>query len=84
MRVTGLVDAFYNPPGPAPRSFCSIVRNGRAATRRPATTRTRAAFFRRDDLPPLAFASTFAAVEHLPPGTDPDGARIIVDPEATP
>ena len=84
VRVTGLVDAFYNPPGAGATVFLLYRAERESGDPAAGDDADAAAFFRRDDLPPLAFASTFAAVEHLPPGTDPDGARIIVDPEATP
>ena len=81
VRVTGLVDVFHNPPGAGAAVFllyrAERLGGGRAA---PAAgdDADAAGFFGRGALPPLAFASTFAAVEHLPPApapaprTDPD------------
>ena len=67
VRVTGLVDAFHNPPG-AGASVFLLYRAERVSGEPLAGDDADAtAFFGRDELPPLAFASTFAAVEHLRP-----------------
>lgn len=68
VRVTGLVDAFYNPPGQGAAVFL-LYRAERAGGGEPVAgdDADAAGFFGRGELPPLAFASTFAAVEHLPP-----------------
>ena len=76
VRITGLVDAFHNPPG-AGASVFLLYRAERVGGEPCAgDDADEAAFFSRDELPPLAFASTFAAVEHLPPppgqGAKPD------------
>lgn len=68
VRVTGLVDAFYNAPGKGAAVFL-LYRAERAGDERPPVAgddADAAGFFGREELPPLAFASTFAAVEHLP------------------
>ena len=67
VRITGLVDAFHNPPGAGATVFL-LYRAERVRGEPTAGDDADAArFFARDELPPLAFASTFAAVEHLPP-----------------
>ena len=67
VRITGLVDAFHNPPG-AGASVFLLYRADRVSGEPCAgDDADAAAFFGRKELPPLAFASTFAAVEHLPP-----------------
>jgi len=67
VRITGLVDAFHNPPG-AGASVFLLYRAERVSGEPAAGDDADAArFFARDELPPLAFASTFAAVELLPP-----------------
>lgn len=67
VRITGLVDAFHNPPGGGATVFL-LYRAERVSGEPTAGDDADAvAFFGRDELPPLAFASTFAAVEHLPP-----------------
>lgn len=74
VRVTGLVDAFHNPPGAGASVFLlyrAVRERGEPVAGDDADA---AAFFGRDDLPPLAFASTFAAVERLPPRPSPDPA----------
>ncbi len=74
VRVTGLVDAFYNPPGKGAAVFL-LYRAERAGDERPPPVAgddaDAAGFFGREELPPLAFASTFAAVERLPPQEGP-------------
>ena len=77
VRVTGLVDAFYNPPGAGASVFLVYRAEREREHGEPVAgdDADAAGFFGRDDLPPLAFASTFAAVEQLPPaparGTNP-------------
>lgn len=67
VRIKGLVDAFHNPPGAGATVFL-LYRAERVSGEPTAGDDADAArFFARDELPPLAFASTFAAVEHLPP-----------------
>ena len=67
VRIAELVDAFHNPPG-AGASVFLLYRAERVSGEPIAgDDADAAAFFGRDDLPPLAFASTFAAVEHLRP-----------------
>ena len=70
VRVTGLVDVFHNPPGAGAAVFL-LYRAERPGSE-PASPAAgddadAVGFFGRGGLPPLAFASTFAAVEHLPP-----------------
>ena len=67
VRVTGLVDAFYNPPGAGASVFLLYRAEREHGEPAAGDDAEAAAFFGRDDLPPLAFASTFAAVEQLPP-----------------
>ena len=67
VRVTGLVDAFHNPPGAGATVFLLYRAERMSGELRAGDDADDAAFFGRDELPPLAFASTFAAVEHLPP-----------------
>ena len=65
VRITGLVDAFHNPPGAGATVFL-LYRAERVSGEPTAGDDADAArFFARDELPPLAFASTFAAVERL-------------------
>ena len=70
VRVTGLVDVFHNPPGAGASVFLLYRAERESGEPVPGDDADAAAFFGRDELPPLAFASTFAAVEHLPPGPD--------------
>lgn len=69
VQVTGLVDVFHNPPG-AGASVFLLYRGERVPGNNDAPVAADDAdavgFFARDELPPLAFASTFAAVELLP------------------
>ena len=67
VRITGLVDAFHNPPGAGASVFLLYRAERVSGEPRAGDDADEAAFFGRDELPPLAFASTFAAVEHLPP-----------------
>ena len=67
VRITGLVDAFHNPPGAGATVFLLYRAERVSGELRADDDADDAAFFGRDELPPLAFASTFAAVEHLPP-----------------
>ena len=75
MRVTGLIDAFHNPPGAGASVFLLYRAEREHGELAASDDADAAAFFGRDELPPLAFASTFAAVEQLPPaparGTNP-------------
>ena len=66
VRVTTLVDAFYNPPGAGAAVFLLYRAERTGGDPVAGDDADAVAFFGRDDLPPLAFASTFAAVEHLP------------------
>ena len=70
VRITGLVDVFHNPPGAGASVFLLYSAERESGEPAPGDDADAAAFFGRDELPPLAFASTFAAVEHLP--TVPD------------
>ena len=72
VRVTGLVDAFHNPPGAGASIFLLYRAERVRGEPRAGDDADAAAFFARDELPPLAFPSTFAAVEHLPPARRPD------------
>ena len=65
VRVTGLVDAFHNPPGAGASVFLLYRAERMSGEVRAGDDADDAGFFGRDDLPPLAFASTFAAVERL-------------------
>ena len=67
VRVTGLVDAFHNPPGAGASVFLLYRATRTGGEPRAGDDADAVAFFGRDDLPSLAFASTFAAVELLPP-----------------
>ena len=67
VRVTGLVDVFHNPPGAGASVFLLYRAERESGDPAPGDDADAAAFFGREELPPLAFASTFAAVEHLPP-----------------
>ena len=67
VRVTGLVDAFHNPPGAGASVFLLYRAERVSGEPSPGDDADAAGFFGRDELPPLAFASTFAAVERLPP-----------------
>lgn len=67
VRITGLVDAFHNPPGAGATVFLLYRAERVSGEPTAGDDADAAAFFGRDELPPLAFASTFAAVEHLPP-----------------
>ena len=75
VRVTGLIDAFYNPPGAGASVFLLYRAEREHGELAASDDADAAAFFGRDELPPLAFASTFAAAEQLPPaparGTNP-------------
>ena len=70
VRVTGLVDVFHNPPGAGASVFLLYRAERESGEPAPGDDADGAAFFGRDELPPLAFASTFAAVERLPPAPD--------------
>ena len=72
VRITGLVDAFHNPPGAGATVFLLYRAERVRGEPTAGDDADAAAFFGRDELPPLAFASTFAAAEHLPP---PRGRR---------
>ena len=67
VRITGLFDAFHNPPGAGASVFLLYRAERVSGELRAGDDADAARFFARDELPPLAFASTFAAVEHLPP-----------------
>ena len=71
VRTTGLVDVFYNPPGAGAAVFLLYRAERLGGEPAAGDDADAAGFFGRDDLPPLAFASTFAAVEHLPPAPAP-------------
>ena len=66
VRVTGLVDVFHNPPGAGASVFLLYRAERTSGEPRAGDDADAVAFFGRDELPPLAFASTFAAVELLP------------------
>ena len=65
VRITGLVDAFHNPPGAGATVFLLYRAERVSGEPTAGDDADAAAFFGRDELPPLAFASTFAAVERL-------------------
>lgn len=67
VRVTGLVDAFHNPPGAGASVFLLYRAERMSGELRAGDDADEAGFFARNELPPLAFASTFAAVERLGP-----------------
>ena len=67
VRITGLVDAFHNPPGAGATVFLLYRAERVRGEPIAGDDADAAAFFGRGELPPLAFASTFAAVEHLRP-----------------
>ena len=67
VRITGLVDVFYNPPGAGASVFLLYRAERVGGEPSGGDDAEEAAFFARDELPPLAFASTFAAVELLAP-----------------
>ena len=67
VRVTGLVDVFHNPPGAGASVFLLYRAERASGEPRAGDDADAVAFFGRDELPPLAFASTAAAVERLPP-----------------
>ena len=73
VRVTGLVDAFHNPPGAGATVFLLYRAKRLSGEPRAGDDADDAAFFGRDELPPLAFASTRAAAEHLPPTASRSG-----------
>ena len=70
VRITGLVDAFHNPPGAGASVFLLYRAERVRGEPRAGDDADEAGFFGREDLPPLAFASTFAAVELLARPTD--------------
>ena len=65
VRITGLVDAFHNPPGAGASVFLLYRAEREGGEPLAGDDADAAAFFGPDELPPLAFASTFAAVERL-------------------
>jgi len=67
VRVTGLVDAFHNPPGAGASVFLLYRAERTSGELRAGDDADDAGFFGRDELPSLAFASTFAAAGHLAP-----------------
>ena len=66
VRITGLLDAFHNPPGAGASVFLLYRAERTGGEPRAGDDADEVGFFGRDELPPLAFASTFAAVEQLP------------------
>ena len=67
VRVTGLIDAFHNPPGAGASVFLMYRAERERGEPLAGDDADAAAFFGRDELPPLAFASTVAAAELLRP-----------------
>ena len=72
VRITELVGAFHNPPGAGAAVFLLYRAEREGGEPIAGDDADAAAFFGREELPPLAFASTFAAVDHLPPTPQPE------------
>ena len=71
VRITGLVDAFHNPPGAGATVFLLYRAECTGGTLGAGDDADAVGFFAREELPPLAFASTFAAVGHLGRAPEP-------------
>ena len=67
VEVGRVLDVFANPPDDGGSLFVLFAARWLEGEARPGDDADDAAFFRRGDLPPLAFSSTAAAVELLPP-----------------
>jgi len=69
--VGDVVDVFANPPDDGGALFVMYAATWVSGEPRPADDADAAEFFRRDDLPPLAFTSTAAAVARWPKQSQP-------------
>lgn len=65
VRLIGLVDVFYNPPGEGASVFVLYRGEQVSGVLQAGDDANAAGFFKADELPPLAFESTAAAVREL-------------------
>ena len=71
VRVEGVLDVFANPPADGGAIFLLYAATWQAGEPSPGDDADAAQFFGRDELPPLAFASTDRVIAGWPPHPDP-------------
>ena len=76
VHVTRVIDVFANPPDEGGAVFVVFAADWVGGEPSPGDDADDAAFFGRDALPPLAFRSTASVIDHWPPTSHGDAARV--------